>query len=218
MAINFDLIVFDWDGTLLDSAAAIVTSIQFACRDLGVPEPEPDAARHVIGLGLHEALGRAVPTLDPRRYAELADRYRYHYLARDHELALFEGSARLIEDLHVRGHMLAIATGKSRRGLDRALGHSGLGRWFHGSRCADECHPKPHPDMLLELMEEFGVEAGRTLMIGDTTHDLAMAANAGVTPVAVTFGAHAADLLLGANPACCCGSTAELAEWLRIHG
>lgn len=218
MPINFDLIVFDWDGTLLDSAAAIVQSIQFACRDLGVPEPSPDAARQVIGLGLEEALGRAVPTLEPRRYAELADRYRYHYLSRDHELALFEGSARLIEDLHTRGHMLAIATGKSRRGLDRALAHSGLEHWFHGTRCADECHPKPHPDMLLELMDEFGVEVGRTLMIGDTTHDLLMAGNAGVTAVAVTFGAHPEVALRGANPVHCCDSTAELAEWLRIHG
>lgn len=173
----------------------------------------------MIGLGLHEALGRAVPTLDPIRYPELADRYRYHYLARDHELALFEGSARMIEDLHARGHMLAIATGKSRRGLDRALGHSGLEKWFHGTRCADECHPKPHPDMLLELMDEFGVKAeASTVMIGDTTHDLMMAANAGVMAVAVTFGAHAPDALRGAKPACCCDSTAELAEWLRIHG
>lgn len=215
---RFDLIVFDWDGTLLDSAAAIVLSIQLACRDLGVAAPDDAGARQVIGLGLVDALATAVPALPPARYRELAERYRYHYLSRDHDLALFDGTAELVAELHSRGHTLAIATGKSRLGLDRALAHSGLGRWFHATRCADECHSKPHPQMLLELMEALAAEPGRTLMIGDTTHDLQMARNASVAAVAVGFGAHPAELLQAEYPAALAGSTAELAHWLRLNG
>jgi phosphoglycolate phosphatase len=215
---RFDLIVFDWDGTLMDSAAAIVLSIQLACRDLGVAAPDDAGARQVIGLGLVDALATAVPALPPARYRELAERYRYHYLSRDHDLALFDGTAELVAALHSRGHTLAIATGKSRLGLDRALAHSGLGRWFHATRCADECHSKPHPEMLLELMEALAAEPGRTLMIGDTTHDLQMARNAGVAAVAVGFGAHPAELLQTEYPVALAGSTAELAHWLRLNG
>lgn len=215
---RFDLIVFDWDGTLLDSAAAIVLAIQSACRDLGVTAPDDAGARQVIGLGLVDALATAVPALPPARYRELAERYRYHYLSRDHDLALFDGTAELVEELHSRGHTLAIATGKSRLGLARALAHSGLGRWFHATRCADECHSKPHPQMLLELMEALAAEPGRTLMIGDTTHDLQMARNASVAAVAVGFGAHPAELLQAEYPAALAGSTAELAHWLRLNG
>ncbi len=215
---RFDLIVFDWDGTLLDSAAAIVLAIQSACRDLGMAEPNDAAARQVIGLGLVDALATAVPERPPARYRELAERYRYHYLSRDHDLALFDGTAEMVAELHMRGHMLAIATGKSRPGLDRALAHSGLERWFHATRCADECHSKPHPEMLLELMEALAAEPGRTLMIGDTTHDLRMALNAGVAAVAVGFGAHPAELLQGEDPLALASSTAELAHWLRHNG
>jgi phosphoglycolate phosphatase len=218
MSCRFDLIVFDWDGTLLDSAEAIVLSIQLACRDLGVAEPDDAGARQVIGLGLVDALARAVPDLPPARYRELAERYRYHYLSRDHDLALFDGAADMVAELHMRGHSLAIATGKSRPGLDRALAHSGLDRWFHATRCADECHSKPHPEMLLELMEALVAEPGRTLMIGDTTHDLQMARNAGVAAVAVGFGAHPTELLLAEDPLALASSTAELADWLRLNG
>lgn len=215
---QFELIVFDWDGTLMDSAAAIVTAIQLACRDLGVPEPSEQTARHVIGLGLEDALSKAVPELPTTRYRELADRYRHHYLSRDHELVLFDGTAELVSGLHDRGYTLGIATGKSRRGLDRALAQSGLMRWFHATRCADECHAKPHPDMLLELMDLFGVMAAQTLMVGDTTHDLQMARNAGVAAVAVGFGAHPEAVLRAEQPEAFAASTAELAQWLSQNG
>lgn len=218
MSRRFELIVFDWDGTLMDSAATIVVAIQLACRDLGIPEPDDATARHVIGLGLEDALGKAVPELPPARYGELADRYRYHYLSRDHALALFDGTAEMVADLHEQGHALAIATGKSRRGLDRALEQSGLQRWFHATRCADECLSKPNPDMLLDLMATFAVQPGRTLMVGDTTHDLQMARNAGVAAVAVGFGAHPAALLLAEDPMAFAESTAQLASWLRLNG
>lgn len=218
MPLRYELIVFDWDGTLMDSASTIVVAIQLACRDLAIAEPDDATARRVIGLGLHDALAQAVPELPSERYRELAERYRHHYLSRDHELALFEGTAAMVSELHVRGHTLAIATGKSRHGLDRALAQSGMKPWFHASRCVDECHSKPDPEMLLDLMQLFGVGPKRTLMIGDTTHDLQMARNAGVAAVAVSYGAHPIELLLAEEPTAYVDSTAQLAQWLRQNG
>lgn len=215
---RFELIVFDWDGTLLDSAGAIVACIQAAAVDLGMAPPAEERARHVIGLGLSEALRHALPELGQERHMELADRYRHHYLARDHELPLFQGAAELVRSLAADGYLLAVATGKSRKGLDRAFATSGLREYFHASRCADECHSKPHPQMLEELMAELGVSPGLTLMIGDTTHDLEMARNAGVGALGVTYGAHPRDALEGLSPLHCADSTAELADWLRHHG
>jgi phosphoglycolate phosphatase len=217
MARRFDLLVFDWDGTLLDSAAAIVEAITAACRDLDLPPPPAERARHVIGLGLRDALQHALPELPKSRYPQLVDRYRHHYLARDHELRLFAGAAELIADLSAAGFLLAVATGKSRLGLERALRHSGLGPFFHASRCADECFSKPHPQMLEELLDELAVAGERALMIGDTTHDLQMARNAGVASLAVAYGAHPAAVLDAMQPLACVQETAELAAWLRTH-
>lgn len=215
---RYELIVFDWDGTLMDSAGAIVRSIQAACRDLELPVPEEARARHVIGLGLADALQHAVPDLAPEHYPRMVERYRHHYLSRDHELVLFEGVEELLGDLAGRGHLLAVATGKSRIGLDRALAHSGLHSHFHGSRCADECFSKPHPQMLEELMAEFGVAPDRTLMIGDTSHDLLMASNAGVGALAVTYGAHSSEHLAEHASLACLHSVPELSAWLKNHG
>lgn len=215
MGKRFDLIVFDWDGTLMDSAAAIVACIRAAAVDLGMLPPSEERARHVIGLGLHEALRHALPDLAEDKHAELADRYRHHYLAQDNELALFDGAEALVRDLAAEGFLLAVATGKSRKGLDRALMASGLGGRFHATRCADECHSKPHPEMLEVLMEELGVTPDVTLMIGDTTHDLQMARNAGTGAVAVAYGAHSRDELRVHEPLFCAGSVTELAAWLR---
>ncbi|TXF13647.1 HAD-IA family hydrolase [Pelomicrobium methylotrophicum] len=214
---RFDLLVFDWDGTLMDSAGAIVASVQAACRDLGLPEPSDEAARYVIGLGLSEALAVLVPQLPLHRRAELVERYRSHFLARYPGIALFEGARETIEALHAQGYRLAVATGKSRRGLSRALETTGLARYFHGSRCADECFSKPHPAMLHELLEEFGVEPGRALMIGDTVHDLQMARNAGVAALAVAYGAHPKPTLMALEPLACVDSLGELRRWLATH-
>lgn len=214
---KYELVVFDWDGTLLDSAGAIVQAIQAACRDLGHPPPSDDQARHVIGLGLVDALRHAAPDLPPQRYPAMADRYRFHYLGADHRLTLFEGIPEVLAGLQSTGHILAIATGKSRLGLERALDHSGLRALFQASRCADECHSKPHPQMLEELMAEFGVASETTLMIGDTSHDLLMARNAGVAGLAVTYGAHSHDHLLEHSPLACLPTVAELAAWLRAN-
>jgi phosphoglycolate phosphatase len=217
MAKRFELLVFDWDGTLLDSAGAIVEAIKAACRDLNLPEPSDERARHVIGLGLGEALRHAVPELPEDCYPQMVDRYRYHYLSCDHELSLFDGAAELIAELSEAGFLLAVATGKSRVGLDRALKVSGLGAYFQASRCADECFSKPHPQMLDELMAEFAVLPARTLMIGDTTHDLQMARNAGVAGLAVAYGAHPASALDALEPLARLHEVGELATWLRTH-
>lgn len=217
MAKKFELLVFDWDGTLLDSAAAIVEAIGAACTDLGLTRPTAEQARHVIGLGLRDALRLVAPNLPEVRYPQMAERYRHHYLARDHELRLFTGAAELVADLAAAGFLLAVATGKSRFGLQRALQSSGLGAYFQASRCADECFSKPHPQMLLELMSELSVVPEKTLMIGDTTHDLQMARNAGVDCLAVAYGAHPAAALDALAPRARLHNVAEVAGWLRTH-
>ena len=214
MARRYELIVFDWDGTLLDSASAIVEAIQSACRDLGIPEPSDARARHVIGLGLSDAMRHAVPELAPDDYGRMVERYRHHYLSRDHELRLFEGVEGMLAQLAEAGFLLAVATGKSRIGLDRALRTSGLGPRFVASRCADECFSKPHPQMLEELMDELAVAPERTIMIGDTTHDLQMARNAGVDSIGVAYGAHPRAALEALTPRVIANEIAELQAWL----
>lgn len=211
---RFDLIVFDWDGTLFDSTALIVRCIQAACHDIGVAVPSDERAAYVIGLGLHDALQHAVPGLPPERYPELGQRYRHHYFARQHELVLFPGTLDMLQALKARNHWLAVATGKSRRGLDEALQTVQLRGLFDGTRTADETASKPHPRMLQELMREFGAEAERTLMIGDTTHDLQLAANAGTARIGVSYGAHAPEAFDAHGPLFVAHSTAELHDWL----
>lgn len=214
---RYELIVFDWDGTLMDSAGMIVECVQAAARDLALEPPSDARARHIIGLGLVDALRHALPDLPEEHYEELVERYRHHYLSHDHELALFSGVDMLVQDLAKSGRWLGVATGKSRRGLDRALTHSGLGAFFHATRCADECHSKPHPQMLDELMAEFAVSPAATLMIGDTTHDLLMAKNAGVDAVAVSYGAHPRDILEAVAPRHCAHSVVDLMAWLQAN-
>lgn len=215
---KFDLIVFDWDGTLMDSTATIVTCIQAAARDLGLPVPDRKQAAYVIGLDLHGAMQAALPDLDPKYYPRMVERYRYHYLTRDQGLTLFEGVREMLMDLSQQGYFLAVATGKSRVGLNRALDAAGLVSLFDATRCADETFSKPHPAMLQELTRELGQDMGRTVMIGDTTHDLQMAANAGAAGVAVHYGAHAAPELEAMNPVYSATSTAELHAWLSENG
>jgi phosphoglycolate phosphatase len=214
---RFDLIAFDWDGTLFDSTGLIVRCIQAACRDLGMPEPSDVQAAYVIGLGLMDALRHAVPDLPVERYPELGRRYRHHYMARQHEIVLFDGTREMLAALKARNHWLAVATGKSRLGLNEALDAAQLRRFFDSTRTADETASKPHPLMLQELMVELGVDCERTLMIGDTTHDLQLAANAGVACVAVSYGAHAGEDLRRFSPLFVAHSTRELHQWLHEH-
>ncbi len=211
---RFDLIAFDWDGTLFDSTSLIVRCIQAACSDIGATVPSEADAAYVIGLGLHDALQHAVPGLPPARYPELGKRYRHHYLARQDELVLFPGTLAMLQALKERNHLLAVATGKSRRGLDEALAHSQLHGMFDATRTADETAGKPDPLMLRQLMAQLGVTPERTLMIGDTTHDLLLARNAGTERVAVSFGAHDREAFAEHAPLFVAHSTAELHRWL----
>jgi phosphoglycolate phosphatase len=214
---RYELVIFDWDGTIMDSTGLIARCIQDACRELGVPVPSDADARWVIGLGASASVKFVAPTLPVDRHAQFANHYRDRYLAREHEAPLFEGIPELLADLRSRERRLAVATGKSRRGLDRALEASSLAPYFEASRCADEGFAKPHPGMLLALLEATGVEPSRALMIGDTTHDLELAANAGVDAVGVTYGAHAADLLRERPSRHLAASVADLRQWLARH-
>jgi phosphoglycolate phosphatase len=215
---RFDLIVFDWDGTLFDSTALIVRCIQDACTDVGAARPSDGDAAYVIGLGLADALRHVAPGLPEARYPALGARYRHHYVARQHELSLFPGTLDMLHALKARAHRLGVATGKGRRGLDEALAHSQLRGLFDATRTADETASKPDPLMLQELMHEFGTEPARTLMIGDTTHDLQLARNAGAPSVAVSFGAHDHEAFAEFGPLHVAHSTRELHDWLLGNG
>jgi phosphoglycolate phosphatase len=214
---QFDLIVFDWDGTLMDSTATIVRCIQSAAKDLGLPVPSDDAAAHVIGLGLAEAMQAVMPDLDAALYPRMVERYRYHFLAKDHDLVLFKGVPAMLEELSQLGYFLAVATGKSRVGLNRALNAVGLLSRFDATRCADETFSKPHPAMLQELTRELGQDMRRTVMIGDTTHDLLMANNAGAAGIGVEYGAHPVQQLQACHPVFLAKNVAELHGWLVEH-
>ncbi|MFY9259297.1 MAG: HAD-IIIA family hydrolase [Gallionella sp.] len=212
---NYDLIVFDWDGTLMDSTAVISGSIQAACRDLDLPIPTDEAARHVIGLGLEQALSYAVPTLSDAMRPALVARYRHHFLSQDNAIPLFDQAHETILSLHQAGYLLAVATGKSRLGLDRALEATQLHAYFHATRTADQTFSKPHPAMLLEIMAELDVTPARTLMIGDTSHDILLAQNAGVQVIAMGHGAHPAQALQQLNPLALVDNFAALQAWLK---
>ncbi len=214
---RFDLVVFDWDGTLIDSTAAITEAIRLAAADLGLPVPTPEQASFVIGLGLHDALRRVVPSLPHERLPAFVERYRVHYFARDGDLIPFAGITELLDTLAARGTPLAIATGKSRAGLDRALRHIGWQSRFLTTRCADEGAPKPDPWMLLDICSETGVPPARTLMIGDTSHDIEMAERAGAAAVALCQGAHSRDILEAARPLACLRGVPELVAWLDAN-
>jgi len=217
LARRYDLIVWDWDGTIMDSTPTIVECIQQACRDLGFKEPDDSLASSVIGLGIHDSLRRAVPWIEPAYFSKLTERFRYHYLAKDHELHLFKGVRDLLEKLRADGYLLGVATGKSRVGLDRSLRHHQLEHLFHETRTADESFSKPHPGMLLELSDALQVPMRRMLMIGDTTHDLDMAVNAGVDAVAVTYGAHPPDTLKESTSLAHVDDVPQLAQWLDTN-
>jgi len=214
---RFHLLAFDWDGTLADSTALIAGALQQACRDLGVDVPDEVRARHVIGLGHRDSIRYVAPTLHERHYAHFTERFGSHYMVGDAAIPLFEGVPDMLAELSARGFKLGIATGKSRRGLDRVLAQHGIAGHFDVSRCADEGEPKPHADMLLRLMEQADVGPAQTLMIGDTTHDLQLAHNAGAASLAVAYGAHPPEGLAEHSPLATVHSVAELRAWLSTN-
>jgi phosphoglycolate phosphatase len=211
---RFDLIAFDWDGTLYDSTQIIVRCIQRAVADVGGTVPSDEAASYVIGMGLMQALAHAAPDVPQSKYPELGNRYRHHYQSHHDDLSLFAGVLRLLSDLRMREHCLTVATGKSRRGLDQVLDTAELRGVFNGSRTADETAGKPDPLMLHELMEQFGVAPDRVLMVGDTTYDLQMAVNAGCASVGVSYGAHQPEAFDALGPLFVAHSVPQLHRWL----
>jgi phosphoglycolate phosphatase len=214
---RYDLVIFDWDGTIMDSTGLIASCIQAACRDLGLSVPAEREAAWVIGLGLSQTMEHIAPGLTQERQRALAERYRLHFLARESEAPIFAGIRETLAELRVREMRMAVATGKSRLGLERAMAGCGLRPFFEATRCADEGLPKPHPDMVMHLLEHLGVDPARALMVGDTTHDLELAANAGVDAVAVCYGAHDESQLRAREARHFAASVDDLRRWLASH-
>lgn len=214
---RFDLIAFDWDGTLYDSTAIITRSIQAAVADVGGTVPSDAQASYVIGMSLMPALAHAAPDVPASKHPELNARYQHHYRLRQHDISLFAGVLPLLHSLKARGHRLAVATGASRRGLNEALQSAELQGIFHASRTADETAGKPNPRMLFELMEELQVTPQRTLMVGDTTHDLQLAHNAGCASLAVAYGAYTPQAFAAHGPLHVAHSVQELRDWLLVN-
>jgi phosphoglycolate phosphatase len=211
---SIDVAVFDWDGTLIDSTSLIAEAILRAAQDIDVRVPDRAQASHVIGLGLAEALARVVPDLPRERIPAFAARYHVHFRLGEEDVRFFDGARELLQELRRRGLRLAVATGRTTAELTRSFDSSGTEAFFEAYRCADQTHPKPHPAMLFELAEELQVAPARMVMIGDTSHDLHMAAAAGVPAVAMTHGAHARSELERLRPAALCDSIAQLQRWL----
>ncbi len=218
MSRQFDLLVFDWDGTLMDSTGMIARSIQRAFADVGLVEPSDEAARFVIGYGLVEAMQYLAPNLEPEQIRQVVDAYRGHFLAKDHELRLYRGVCAGLPRLQAAGFRLAVATGKSRVGLDRVLAATELAHYFEVTRTADEAFSKPHPAMLEFILDVTDVPADRAIMIGDTTHDLQLAINAGTASLAMSYGAHPLEDLLPLNPLAHFDDFSDLTDWILAYG
>lgn len=214
---RFDLIVFDWDGTIIDSTGLIAECIQLAAADVGLPAPTTIEAKHIIGLGLTQSIQILFPDLSDLDIQRFVAAFRNHYVPRDDEAPLYDGIAALLANLDHTERFLAVATGKPRAGLERAFAYTGLRSHFHFTRCGDEGMPKPHPDMLLKLMNFTGVAPDRVLMIGDTTHDLELARNAGVAAIGVAYGAHPAEALNLHQPEWVAHDVTELSNWLHQY-
>lgn len=214
----YKLVVFDWDGTLMDSAARIVACFQAAAKDVDLPVPHAEQVRNFIGIAMREAVAGMFPDADDQAHLRLIERYRHYDAGADTTPSeMFAGVVNMLDGLDRDGYFLAVATSKGRRGLDRVLHRMGMTGLFHATRCADEAFSKPHPQMLLDILEHVGVEPGQALMVGDTEYDLQMARNAGVDAVGVTCGVHAHERLLACDPVGCLAHTAQLADWLTTR-
>jgi phosphoglycolate phosphatase len=212
---KFKLLVFDWDGTLMDSEARIVTCVEAAIGDLGLPLPSREAISNIIGLGLREAVHRLFPESDDQLHLQIATRYRVHFFSdATTPSELFQGARETLQALNDLGYLLAVATGKGRQGLDHALDSTGLGSLFMVTRCADETFSKPHPEMLHQILDYTGVTPKEALMIGDTEYDLEMASNAGIPSLGVTYGVHAVERLRKHAPLGCVDAIDQIPGWL----
>lgn len=209
------LIVFDWDGTLMDSAAHIVACLQNAINELSLEPKSNDELKNIIGLGLREAFYALYPQANDNELTALTARYREHFF--DQESApceLFSGARELVEELNEKDYFLAVATGKGRNGLDKVLHETGMNDLFPVTRCADEAYSKPHPQMILDIIDYYGINAKEAIMIGDTEYDLQMANNAHANSIGVTYGVHEKQRLLDCKPLICLDNMKELHQWL----
>lgn len=211
---HYDAVIFDWDGTLMDSTFSIVESIQLASADVGLPVPSTMQASWIIGLSLESGLYKAVPELTADLMPAFIERYRHHFFQRDKSIKMFDGAVPMLAELRQRTIPISVATGKSRAGLDRVLRAVELVDYFNITRCADETQSKPDPQMLHEIMWELDLEPDRVLMVGDTTHDIHMAHNAGMDSLAVTYGAHDVPTLEKSEPTVIVESVPEMREWI----
>lgn len=211
---HYDAVIFDWDGTLMDSTFSIVESIQLASADVGLPVPSTMQASWIIGLSLESGLYKAVPELTADLMPAFIERYRHHFFQRDKSIKMFDGAVPMLAELRQRTIPISVATGKSRVGLDRVLRAVELVDYFNTTRCADETQSKPDPQMLHEIMWELDLEPERVLMVGDTTHDIHMAHNAGMDSLAVTYGAHDVPTLEKSEPTVIVESVPEMREWI----
>lgn len=234
---QYDLVIFDWDGTLMDSIGKIITCIKNMAKALQLPIPTESDIRDIIGLSMTEALrvlfphglnlsassvyspplhsNNAFSLGEDEQYQQMRAEFKAQYLHLDTTpTPLFEQAPILIDELHTQGYQLAVATGKARAGLDRVFAQTGLGRYFAASRCADEVHSKPHPEMISSLLKELNIAPNRALMVGDSLLDLTMAANAGIDSIGVTYGAHSAEKLLQAKPIALIDSPKQLLQYL----
>lgn len=211
---KYKAVIFDWDGTVMDSTYSITHSIQLASQDLGLPVPSKEEASWIIGLSLETGLYRILPQLDEETMPQFIQRYRHHYFQRDNDLKLFDGMDELLSELKQQQILLSVATGKNRVGLDRALEATGLGPVFDATRCADETKSKPDPQMLHELMWELDIKPEEALMVGDTTHDIEMAHQAGMDSLAVTYGAHDLQTLQQSEPVGIVHDVAQMHQWI----
>jgi phosphoglycolate phosphatase len=213
---KYELLVFDWDGTLMDSEARIVACVEAAVQELGLTSPGRDAIRNIIGLGLREAVRTLFPTGGDHLHIDISERYRSHFFASSEAPSeLFAGTREVLDTLHRSGYLLAVATGKGRSGLDHALETTGLGGYFHATRTADETFSKPHPEMLHQILDQLGVQPSRALMIGDTEYDLQMASNARVPSLGVDYGVHDRERLLKHRPLACLSKITQIPDWLE---
>ncbi len=213
MSKNYKLLIFDWDGTLIDSQHGIVSCMKSAIHDIGLPALSDYAIQDIIGLGLYEAVSALYPGISDSQYEKLIDKYRHHFLSMEPSVP-FEGVSAALNELHLQGYTMAVATGKGRAGLERALQNIQFKHVFKATRCADETQSKPHPQMLYEILDELQVGAESALMVGDTEYDLAMAQTAGIDCIAVSYGVHEVERLHKYSPVTTLNEFQDILQWL----
>lgn len=212
---KYELLIFDWDGTLMDSESKIVNCFKAACHDAGVGEISAEKVKSIIGLGLLESVQTLFPQHGNKQWNDIVEAYRQHFLFCDKtEMEFFPGVLQGLEEMEKAGYMLAVATGKARRGLNRVLDEWDLHHRFITTRCSDEALSKPHPKMLEDILDYTGLNVAQAVMIGDTLYDMEMAQALNMDRVAVTYGVHSKDTLLAYQPVNCFAQFQELMDWL----